>query len=226
MNFYKNLYKRRSNGHTLTERLDRALETGLKSIIVLLLAMPPAALATTIWYFLFFEHHIDVGERAEIVSTAAWVPWLAVIAGIINASVLAKVLDEFKEIRYAIKSYDLESFMRLKDEDVSPLIYLLIVAFDVCIVGGFMLVHYQDALHGGFFVWTSAYVAALLLIVIRELDDPLKGIWFIKSVHDEWRNIDVKKWRAKYYIARRRECNVFFDFYVVPQDAPVELESK
>lgn len=219
LNICLTVYKPRHNGHTIEDRFRRLGATVVKSAIIMGLAIPYSLFATLAWYFILYRNHYDLGDGAEIVATAAWLPYLAVATSIINASILTKVLDEFKEMRYAIKQYDLEKFMMLSDEDVSPLIYALLIVFDACIIGGFMLIHYDSLIHGAFIIWTSTYVMALFLLVIRELDDPLQGVWYIRNVHQEWLNMDRKSWRVKYYAAKREESSpIFFGLVVTPEE--------
>ncbi|MGH7175528.1 MAG: hypothetical protein ACREGR_04185 [Minisyncoccia bacterium] len=218
------LYKRRHSNYPFKKRVGKFFETIAKCGIILLLATLCTVIPTTVWYFVFFKPQLDIGAASEGISTAAWVPWLAIVCGWINNTVLTKVLDEYKEMRAANKGYDIETFMRLRDEDVSPLIYALIIVFDLATIGGFMLIHYADFWHGFFFVWTSAYMASLFLLVIYELDDPLAGVWFIKNVHQEWTDIDVKKWRVEYYTKRRELCQkdgLYFGLYKCPEEKVV-----
>ncbi|HWU24526.1 MAG TPA: hypothetical protein VN086_02120 [Candidatus Paceibacterota bacterium] len=219
LNICLTVYKPRHNGHTIKERFTRFMATVVKSAIIMSFAIPYSLFSTLAWYFILYRNHYDLGDGAEIVATAAWLPYLAVATSIINASILAKVLDEFKEMRYAIKQYDVEKFMMLSDEDVSPLIYALLIVFDACIVGGFMLIHYDSMWHGAFIIWTSTYVMALILLVIRELDDPLQGVWYIRNVHKEWLDMDRKSWRALYYASKKEESlPIFFGLLVTSND--------
>ncbi len=192
--FGLHLYKRRLQA-PLKIRLKRLFELGLKTLIMLAKPAVPTALTTLFWTKVIynkgwcFEHHM------ENIAVAAWIPTFGLLYCLLVAVVFTSVWSEYKKIRMAVKRYDVETFVDLKDEQVSPLIYTLVGVCSACILLGFMSLQYANAHNGGIVVASTAYVLFLVFFVVREMDDPTGGIWFIKHLPPEWLRIDVRKWR-------------------------------
>lgn len=131
----------------------------------------------------------------ENIVIAAGIPTFSLLYCLLVAVVFNTVWEEYKTMRTAIKRYDIETFADLRDEEISPLIYMLICICSLFIIGGFMTLKYYDPLWGSVVIGSTAYILFLVFFVIREMDDPCGGIWFIKNIHPGWLEMDVKKWR-------------------------------
>jgi len=173
------------------------LETSIKCALLLLLPVPFAVGAAIFWYFLLFKQEIHFGESMELIITSAWIPTFGILYTLMAAIVLSTVWAEYKSMRTAVKRYDFETFVDLRDEEMSPLVHVLMVVLSIAVLGAFMGLKYPSPISGILLISTTTYVLALIFFVIIEVDDPCGGIWFIKNIHQEWLAMDVKKWRAK-----------------------------
>lgn len=181
------------------------LETAIKCTLLLLLPVPFAIGATLFWYFLLFKQAIHFGESMELIITSAWIPTFGILYTLMAAIVLSTVWAEYKSMRTAVKRYDFQTFADLRDEEMSPLVHVLLVVLSTAVLGAFMGLKYPSPMSGACLISTTAYVLALIFFVIIEIDDPCGGIWFIKNIHKEWLEMDVKKWRARKAQEKREE---------------------
>jgi len=199
------LYKSRKNGESLWKGLERDFEALIKSVIIVAFAAPFSWLACAFWYFVLYRHDIHLDPKMEVIATSSWIPMCGVVYGFFAAAILTKVFDEYKSMRMSIKAYDFDVFMQLRDEDLSPLMHALMSILGLIVLGGFMLLDYPDEKDGLLLIGSTAFILAFIFFVIREIDDPLGGVWFIKTVHEEWLNADVKEWRAARCATSRKE---------------------
>ena len=131
----------------------------------------------------------------ENILVAAWIPIVGLLYCLLVAVVFNTVWTEYKAIRLSVKRFDLETFIDLRDEDISPLIHVLICVCSMALLGGFMCLKYPDPNFGRAVVGSVAYLLYLVFLVIREIDDPCAGLWFIRHIPQAWLKADVRKLR-------------------------------
>jgi len=190
-----NLFRRKRHERTVKQRFERAIELTIKCVVLLFSPLFIVAPCTAIWYYGIFARHFHFDEHMENIVVAAWIPMFGILYSILAATVFNTVWAEYKEMRKAVKQYDFEKFADLKDEEMSPLVYMMVGAFSVAVLVGFMSVKYPNGIYGIIVISSTSYLLSLLFIVVREIDDPCGGLWFIKSLPEEWLEIDCKKWR-------------------------------
>jgi hypothetical protein len=154
------------------QRLKRYVELFVKSAIMLIAPTPVAGLTCYIWYRYFYANELVFSEKMEVIITAAWIPVFGLLYSLLAAMVLNTVWSEYKEIRKAVKEYNLEKFVDLRDEDNSTLINVLILVVSAFVLGGFMVIHYPELKYGFAIVGSTAYLLALIYFVVKEIDDP------------------------------------------------------
>lgn len=171
-----------------------------------LLALPLLATATscTFWYFVLYTRDMHIHEDTKDISIAAWIPTFGVLYCLLSAVVLGRVFQEYKDIRDAIKSYDIETFMNLRDEDISPVFHVLMTILALCLIGAFMGLKYPTASSGFWYIGSTTYILSLIYWIIIEVDNPFTGVFFIKNVHPEWMKLDCRTWRDERYKTKRR----------------------
>lgn len=177
-------------------KLYRLWDNTLKSIHVLYKPLWFAVPVTLAWYLLIYRRDIHLSEKAEGIATAAWIPLFGIFYALLATVVISTVWDEYKRMRTAVKRYDVDEFVDLRDENMSPLVHVLMGSLSIAVLGSFMALKYPDVLSGVSFIGSTAYLFGLILVVVREIDDPCTGVWFIKSIPAEWLEINVKEWRA------------------------------
>lgn len=134
----------------------------------------------------------------DIIATAV-LPAIGILYGILLTSIAVfTVWGEYKAMRTAVKRYDLDTFMDLRDEELSALIrYGLIAPISFAFLSGFLVLKYSSPKTGGTIVFSVAFFLTLMYVVVRAIDDPCSGLWHIKGIPDEWLEIDPKAYRAQ-----------------------------
>lgn len=200
------LYKRiPAVNYTPAERILRAKELFLKLSILLSLPGLPAATVAVLWYWIVFKRDIHFDGTMENITCGAWIETFGVLYSLLAASIFNTVWGEYKAMRNAVKQYDLDAFLDLKDEKLSPLVHAMMFMVSAGVMMEFMSLKYQSALCGIIIISSTAYLFSLIFLVVREIDDPCKGIWYIKNIPKEWLEIDPKKWRiARHAEARKK----------------------
>lgn len=194
------IYKRSqpSKSRTKHQRTRHELELTVKCILMLVvLPAFPTWFAMLFWKRVFWERAVHLPPELEVIATAAWVPVIGLLYCLFATVVLACVWGEYKEMRRAIKRCDLDTFVDLRDESMSPLMHSLMGAVACALLLSFMSLHYPDYTSGLICVGTTAYLLVLVAFVVDEIDDPCAGIWFIKDIPAEWLAIDVEDHRRK-----------------------------
>jgi hypothetical protein len=114
---------------------------------------------------------------------------------LLAAIIISTVWTEYKAMRVAVKKYDFETFIDLKDEEMSPLVHVLMLVLSSFILMAFMGLKYPNAISGLMLISSTSYLFLLMFFVVREIDDPCSGIWVIKDIDPQWLKVDAKEWR-------------------------------
>lgn len=184
-------------------------ETIAKCLVILALASIPAYVVARLWHDLLFVRHLHFDKEVREILIAAWIPAFGVIYALLAGVAVNWVATEYKEMRMAVKRRDIERFMILQDEDLSPLMHSMVSIIAFAVLGGFMGIEYPNAETGMFIVGGAAYVFSLLCIVVIEIDDPCSGFWFIKNIPPEWIAMNPKEWRdAKFKVTLTETTSV------------------
>ncbi len=194
-----NIYRPDPHPLPLVRWILKRLETIIKLLPILGISFIPAALMCSIWFFCFErmgEHFLAKVSETVIIS---WVTFVGFLYSILTGVIVTQVASEYKAIRMAIKQNDIETFMSLRDEDVSPMIHAFMTVLALFAIATFMGFEYPDAFTGIGAVGASTYLFAFIYWIIREFDDPFYGFWFIKNIPEGWLDHDPKLWRQEYY---------------------------
>ena len=192
-------FRRRVKHRTLKERMARWGRIFSKSLVALALAMPFVVLVDSLWYYKMFKYGRHLHERTEGMMTAAVIPMLCVFFGFLAAAMLTTVWKEYKAIHSSVEKNDKNTFLDLKEEQISPLIHVLMGVQAVALIACFTLVCYATALDGFFCITICVYTLGLYFVVVVQVDDPCHGLWFIKGIPPDWLEINVREWRQEVY---------------------------
>lgn len=165
----------------------------LKCLWMLVKPIPAMIAACAMWYLVFFVNNLYISENIEFIMI--WISMFGILYGLLEAVVLTTVWNEYKQMRTAVKRYDFDTFVDLRDEEISPLVHTLTFVLSGTILLAFMCLKYVSVQSGFLFVGSTAYLFVLIFLVIYEIDDPCSGLWYIRSIPKEWLQIDVKKFR-------------------------------
>lgn len=164
----------------------------------LLLCISPiiiAALTSFGWYQWIFLNDVHFGKEFEEIITAAWIPEFGILYSLLVAIAINTVWMEYKSMRTAVKRYDLETFVDLVDEDLSPLLHTMVIVVSLAVLAGFLFLQYPNFWGGSILIFGVTFLLTLLYAMILEIDNPCSGLWYIKSIPDEWLQIDAKEYR-------------------------------
>lgn len=189
--------ERRHYPNGVRRKFVKALEIAIKCAIMLVMPVPFVLVITLFWYYALYQHNIYFNQGLEGVIAAAWIPTFGILYSLLTAVVLSTVWNEYKTMRTAVKKYDVETFVDLRDEEMSPLVHVMIIVLSLAVLAAFMGIKYPDAASGALMISSTSYLFVLIFLVIIEIDDPCSGIWFIKNIHKEWLEINPKEWRRQ-----------------------------
>ncbi len=201
LEFYREPYMINSRRLTKT----KLVTTVIKTALLMLQPAIPVFIACTIWYLVLYQNHIHFHKEVKEYWVAYFMPSVTLIYSVTSGWFISKVLEEYKGVRMAIKRYDIHTFMHLRDEDVSPLAHALMTILAIFIIGGAMGLEYPTPWSGVLLIGSTTYIFSFIFCLIREIDNPFEGIWFIKNIHPEWMEIDCRQWREEHYMRERRK---------------------
>lgn len=200
-----NIFKK--NGYpecTIKESLCSKLETVKKSLTLLFFPAPFVVLISLFWYYFLYKNNIHFNDNLDYVVITILVSFFGLLYSLLAQSIISAVWNEYKAMRLAVKKYDFETFINLRDEEMSPLMHVLMLILFVFILSVFMGFQYPNIISGIIIISATSYLFLLMFFVVREIDDPCSGTWIIKSIPPEWLLIDAKEWR-KEHIKKERE---------------------
>ena len=180
-------------------RLEKLVELTIKCIILLAIPLVYSVIFSWIWYCQLCGRGIYFNGNMEAIITCAWIPTFAVLYALVTSKVLDTVWNEYKAMRSAIKTgtRGIVDFVRLRDERVSPLIYAVIYVLSVAVLSAFAVIKYPSALGGFCTVSSTSYLFVLIICIIKEIDNPCGGLWFIRRIPERWLGIDANKFRIE-----------------------------
>lgn len=188
----------------MTDRVKKTIETGIKSLIILAIPTPIAVATATFWYYTLFKRGMYFGDDMREILTNALIPIFGVLYSLLTGVIINHVFDEYKAMRLAVKERNMEAFMKLKDEELSPLLHGMVAVLALAVLTGFMGLKYPSADAGMFIIGGTTYIFGLLCLVVMQLDEPCYGFWVIKSIPLEWLETDAKRWRAEFYCRHKK----------------------
>lgn len=187
--------------------VDKLIITLKKTAILMTYPIPAVWIAISVWYIVFHQYGIHFPKHVAEYVYAGFIPATMVPYSIATGVFVAKTIDKYYEIRKAVKRYDLETFMILRDEDVTPLAHAFMTIFALFEIGAWALLEYPNGWWGGLIVGSVTYLFSFAFVIAKEVDDPFEGVWFIKYIHPEWMEIDCKEYREKHYAKMRKQNN-------------------
>jgi energy-coupling factor transporter transmembrane protein EcfT len=192
------LFKKRPGRHmSRREHLKRRVDTIIRCTWMLIMPVPTILGVWIFWYYkvhLSGYHLCDIGNSSGatiLISSCTF------IYGLLANNAIGIVWGQHIRMRDAVKNNQIDVFMNLKDEELPPLVHLLLMVLSSLIVFGVMTLNYRDLLSGTICVSAITYLFALIFYVIVDIDDPMTGVWVIRDIPKLWFEIDAKKWRQR-----------------------------
>jgi len=193
------IYRRDVKQPQTRSRVEKYGELAIKGIILFAIPLPFAAFFTWVWYHWIFSRGLYFNGEMETIITCAWIPMLAIWYGLVTTRVLDTVWTEYKAMRAAAKrgTRGVISFVRLRDERVSALIHAVICALSVVILVAFMVIKYPGVWGGVCAIASTSYLLVLVFIIIKEIDNPCGGLWFIRRIPPLWLGINTRRFHYR-----------------------------
>ncbi len=120
------IFRRKRHHKSFKERLSKKFEIAFKSVLLLIWPTFIAVLIAGGWYLFLFKHGIHFNDGVNDIVATAWVGVFGILYSLLATMALNTVWSEYKTIRTAVKRGDLDTFVDLKDEELSPLMYVLV----------------------------------------------------------------------------------------------------
>jgi hypothetical protein len=178
---------------------ERSLELTIKSVILFTIPLFFSAAVSWAWYRYLYIPKIFFDDKMESIITCAWIPTFAILYALVTSKVLDTVWAEYKAMREARKigTRGVVDFVKLRDEKISPLIYMVILTLSASIMIAFMVIKYPCVLGGFCTVASTSYLFGLIIYIIGEIDNPCGGLWFIHRMPNKWLTIDTAKFHER-----------------------------
>ena len=145
-----------------------------------------ALLVAIVWYFIFRRFGFSIPEADESAFTDAGIPVIAMFHAIVAGGVLVKVWEEHKAVLRCIKKEDRNAFLDCVQSRIPMVIHLLLGSMSIIIIFLTMMIHFEGALGGIAMNSSVAFVLALYWEVATNLDDPVKGVWYVGKIPKDW----------------------------------------
>jgi hypothetical protein len=175
----------------LSKRSDavRRLESLKRHFWLVIQSSCLAIVIEVLWYWARRNgFHFSKEDETPIVAAIAI---LIVPYSMIAGFVLAKVSERFDKIVFSILKKDKETFLCYRDERLPIVLYLLIGAFSLPILGMTGSLEYKYTWSGFACVFSASFVLGLYWIVIVKLQNPTKSQWLAERIPQEWLDVDI-----------------------------------
>ena len=183
---------------------------------ILLFPVPTTVGLAMFWWLVLYRNDIHLHEKFEGMCVA-----LITVTGVPYALVAAMILQivwgRLKEMKDAAKLPELfdppqlsekatleemlrvsrgfEIYARLKHDNLSPVLWTLLFVLSGFMLTGFMAPKYCDASCGLFCISSISYLLSAIYYIIREIDRPLDGTIYVRTVPPIWDGIDARLFR-------------------------------
>ncbi len=196
------LYTRKVRRGSKAKACKKFLRNFFKCLVVAFGPVVVGAFADICWYKVCYERNWTFeafGHQFQFFVSRETEPlfhMIGVVFSIFAAVLFDTVWKKRMAMNRAVRENDMDTFLRLRDETISPLVHTLMIAISAIIIAYLMLQNrtLQDGL---FSVFVGTYLLALFFFVIQEMDHPLHGVWIIEEIKPEWRDIEFDVYLKK-----------------------------
>ncbi len=150
-----------------------------------------AVVVSVLWWCELFSKEIHFAKDDENILLAGVIVMLALTYGIVATTTFSTVWDKYQKVVISVLKRDKETFLCYRDERIPIVIHLLILAFAIPLLAIISLLEYKTAVDGFVAVFTVSFALATYAVVIIELQNPSKSLWFIERIPVDWLTIDI-----------------------------------
>jgi hypothetical protein len=148
-------------------------------------------IALLFWEYIIHQFNLSLPKEAENPVLFIGVFLLALIYALFAGYAISKVLDEYKEISKAVVKNDIDSFLLYRDEELPILVHLLIGTISFFIIFFTILFPYHCEMLGMLINFIVVFIFTLVYVIVRELDDYYRSIWFKEKIPKEWYEVNI-----------------------------------
>ena len=180
----------------LTKRNDlgRKIRSFKKHSWLLLQPFGFALSMSLFWWITFFKNGIHFNKEDEGPLLTGVFLLLSVTYGITTSATFESVWKKYQVIVTSVLKKDKHTFLCYRDERMPIVIHLLVIAFSIPLLGIVCLVEYHTASAGFVAVFATSFVLSLYWVVIAELQDPSKSLWFAERIPEQWLMEDIDQY--------------------------------
>lgn len=160
---------------------------------VLLMLQPSifAVVITLIWDLILWRNNWHLPKEDEVIFTVPVITTLGVTFGI-NATIsLGATWEKYRKVCVCVLTKDLRGFLILRDERIPIILHLFVAVLSIFVLGLTMFFEYKVEISGVVCVSIMSFVVSLYWFVLPQLEDPVKGAWFVERIPEDWLIIDV-----------------------------------
>lgn len=170
---------------TWPERLESLKLNLLRLVVPIFLA----AVATVIWcQCRRRDLHLPDGDR-EMFSTAVLV--LAAVFAIAAALLLTGAWERSRMISRYILTHNKKAFMEIRDEKIPIAMHLLLAIVGLLVVVLLGAAEYKNPITGGFVIFSTSFAISLYFVVMADLQEPTRSVWFRRRIPPDWLTTDI-----------------------------------
>jgi membrane associated rhomboid family serine protease len=130
---------------------------------------------------------------------------LGIVYGVMSALVINSNWDKYKALSLSVVRQDKENFLEQRDEKMPIMLHILLGGMALALQIFFMIIKYENKWAGSLCVFNSAFFLCLIGLIALELDNPVRSIWFQKSIPPQWLEEDVKNY---FYHKTKRNLSI------------------
>jgi len=171
--------------------LARRLRSFVKHVLLILQPTLLSALVSYLWWRFIFSKGVHFSKEDENPLLAGVVLVLSFAYVITATAVFQTTWDKYRTVMQSVLKRDKYTFLCYRDERMPIVVHLLIFFFSAPLFGVIALLNYSTFDAGLYAVATTSFGFTLYWVVVTELQDPRKSLWFSERIPKDWLTADI-----------------------------------
>jgi hypothetical protein len=153
-----------------------------------------ALVMLVIWHYMRINNlYLEHSDLALTISMGLW----GVIYGVGAALTVTYNWEKYRDISSSVVRIDKDRFLEKRDEKMPVMLHIWLGTMALSIELFLMLIKYENVWVGRLIIFDSSFFLCLNGLIALELDNPIRSIWFQKSIPPDWMTENVKKYFEK-----------------------------
>jgi hypothetical protein len=149
-----------------------------------------AVISVIVWDWLR-KHGYYLPKEDETITTVPVMGTLGIAFSIIASISLGLILEKRKNVVLCTLKRDKEAFLLFRDERIPIILHLFLTVISVFLLGMAIFLEYKARINGIVSVFIISFMVTLYWIVVPQLEDTGKSVWFSERIPPEWLKEDV-----------------------------------